>query len=201
MTQTLRRLRRLAAPLLLALLGAPALAQQAPAPDAAKQALVAEVLKYQRAWIESIGRNVAEQPALQLLQQARMFLQRVPAEQREGVARAIEVEARKYAESATPVASQRAVELAPQTIGALLAEQFSADELRQLVAMLQSPLNQRFQALAPQMLRGLSEQIGPALRSDLEPRVRELERSVAGHLGLAPAAPAAAVPAASGPGR
>ncbi|MDZ7590595.1 MAG: hypothetical protein U5L05_07865 [Rubrivivax sp.] len=111
----------------------------AAAPSAAKKELVARVLQLQQPGIEAMARQLAEQPARQLLQGASQGLQRLPAERREAVARDIEADVRKYIEEATPIVRDRAVALAPTTIGPLLEERFTEDELRQVIAMLESP--------------------------------------------------------------
>ena len=56
----------------------------------------------------------------------------VPADKREAIGKAIEADVKKYVEEATPLVRERAVKLAPSTIGAVLEEKFTEDELKQL---------------------------------------------------------------------
>lgn len=156
--------------------------------SAAKKELVARMLQLQQPAIEAMARSLAEQPALQMMQQAGAALQRLPAERREAVARDIEADMRKYAEEATPLVRDRAVKLAPSTIGALLEERFSEDELKQILALLESPLNRKFQAAGPDMQRALGEKLVAETRGDIEPKVRALERTVKARLDGPPAA-------------
>lgn len=185
----------LAATLALALpLGA--LAQSASTPPAkpatasspAKKALVAKVLQLQQPGIEAMAKQLAEQPALQMMQQVGAALQRVPAERREAVAKEIQADARKYAEEATPIVRERAVKLAPATIGALLEERFTEDELKQVVALLESPINRKFQAMGPEMQRALGEKLVGETRASIEPKVKALEQSIVKRLEPAGAA-------------
>ena len=93
----------------------------------------------------------------------------------------------------------RAVKLAPSTVGALLEERFSEDELKQILALLESPVNKKFQALAPELQRSLGEKLVAEARPEVEVKVRALERSInnrlAGPAGAASGAAKAASPA------
>jgi hypothetical protein len=168
---------------------APAAAPAAAAPAAspAKRALVAKVLELQRPGIEGLANNVAAAPAMQLRQQAAMALQQAVApERREAAAREIEGDLRKYMDETGPLVRERAMRLAPATIGAILEERFTEEELRQLVALLESPVNRKFQAIAPDLQRALGERLVSETRGSVEPKVRELEQSMARRLGLQP---------------
>jgi len=167
----------------------PAHAQTAPV--AGKKELVERVLQLQQPGIEAMARGLAEQPAMQLMQQAGQALQRLPAERREAVARDIEADLRKYAEEAVPIVSARATKLAPGTIGPLLEERFSEDELRQVIAMLESPVIRKFQGMAGEMQKALTEKLVGETKADIEPKVRAMQQTVAKRLGL-PAQPASA---------
>lgn len=184
--------------LALAALASTASAQStAPAPvSAAKKELVARVLELQRPGIENMARQLTEQPAMQMLQQASVALQRLPAERREAVARDLQADARKYAEETTPLVRDRAVRLAPATIGPLLEQSFTEDELRQIIGILESPVNRKFQQLGGEMQKTLGEKLVGETRPVVEPKVKALEQSFVKRLQAA--APAGA---ASGPPR
>ena len=173
---------------------------QAPAPapgtsPVTKKELVARILQLQQPGIEGMARGLAEQPAMQLMQQAGQALQRMPAERREAVARDIEADLRKYAEEAVPIVTARANKLAPGTIGPLLEERFNEDEMRQVIAMLESPVIRKFQGMAGDMQKALTEKLVGETKADIEPKVRAMQQTVAKRLGL-PAPPASA-PAAT----
>jgi len=180
--------------LLAALLAPLAQAQtsaSAPA-SAAKKALVARVLKLQQPGVENLARQLAEQPALELLQQAQQALQRIPSDKREQVARDIQADVRKYAEEATPIVRERALKLAPTTIGALLEQKFSEDELKQIAAMLESPAVRKFQGLLGDMQRSLGEKLVAETRASIDPKVRALQQTARERIEALVAAPAAA---------
>ncbi len=176
----------------------PIAAPAAPAPlptSPAKKQLVAKIISLQTPGIEALARQMVEQPAAQLLQQAGPALQqRVPAEQREAVGREIQADVRKFVDEAAPVARERAVKLAPSTIGTVLEERMTEDELKQVIAILESPANKKFQSLAGDMQRSLAEKLVAETRPLIQPKLQALEQSVAKRLGITPP-PAGAAPA------
>lgn len=175
----------LAAAVALSFATADAARAQASAPvSAAKKELVARVLKLQQPGIEAMARQLVEQPARQLLQGAGQGLQRMPAERREAVARDIEADVRKYVDEATPIVRDRAVALAPSTIGPLLEERFTEDELKQVVAMLESPVNRKFQSMGIEMQKAIGEKLIAETRGEVEAKVRALDQTVARRLGI-----------------
>jgi uncharacterized protein len=171
---------------MLALAGS-AHAQSSPA----KKELVAKILQLQQPGVEALASNLTQQPAAQLMQQAGPVLQRMPAERRDALARDIEADVRKYVEEATPIVRDRAVRLAPTTIGPLLDERFTEDELKQIIAILESPVNKKFQGLFPEMQRAISEKLIAETRNDVEIKVRALQTTVAARLGVTPQAASA----------
>jgi uncharacterized protein len=176
-------LKRLLVAAALASLG---LAQAQTAPSPTKKELVAKVLTLQQGGIEALSRNLTEQPAMQIMQQAGQELQRLPAERREAVARDIEADLRKYVEDTTPLVRDKAVKLAPSTIGVLLDEKFTEDELKQVIALLESPVNRKFQSMTGEMQRVISEKLVADARGDVEPKLRALQQTVAKRLGMTP---------------
>ena len=155
---------------------APALAT-APV-SAQKKALIAKVLELQRPTIETMARMMSEQPAQQMMQQAGIALQRLPEDRREIVAREIEADARKYAEEVNPIVRDRALKVAPLTIGAVLEERMDETELKQVIAAFESPGFKKFQALGNDMQRALAQRILADTKGAVEPKVKALEASI-----------------------
>ena len=191
-----------AAPWVHAQNNAPAAPAAAAAPSSpAKKELVARLLKLQQPGIEAMARGLAEQPAAELLERAGAALPaRVAADKREAVAKEIEADIRKYVDEAVPLVQGRAVKLAPSTIGALLEEKFNEDELRQIVAIVESPTYLRFQQLGGDMQKALAEKLVADTRATIEPKVKAVEQTVARRLGVTQPA-AGAAPAARPPAR
>ncbi|WP_238587748.1 hypothetical protein [Caenimonas sp. SL110] len=169
----------------------------------AKKELAARIIKQQQPGIEAMARTLVEQPAVELMNNAGGALQaRVPKERQEAVAAEIKADVSKYLEEATPVVQARAVRLAPSTIGALLEEKLTEDELKQVIAIMESPAYAKFQRMADEMQKVLVEKLVTETRSTIEPKVRALEATVAKRLGITTppaAAGGAAAPKAAAP--
>jgi len=179
----------------LAVLVAAATAAQAQS-SPAKKDLITRILKVQQPGIEATARGLVEQPAAELMGNAANALPaRVAKDKQDAVAKEIQGDVQKFVEDAYPVVRDRAVKLAPSTIGALLEEKFTEDELKQVVAIMESPVYTKFQQLGDDMQRVLIDKVVADTRGTIEPKVRNLEQTVAKRLGVtSPAAPAGAAP-------
>jgi hypothetical protein len=177
----------------LACVASPALAQS-------KKELISRVLLLQQPGVEALAKNIAEQPAIQLTLSARQAFANVPQDKRESVAKAIDADLKKYTDEAVPLLRERALKLAPQTIGSELETNFNEDELKQLVAWLESPVIKRYQQIAPVMQRTLGDRLVNDTRGQIEPKLKTLEASMAKHLGLPPPGSAPAGGGAAGSG-
>lgn len=160
-------------------------AQSTAASSPAKKELVARLLKIQQPDVEQIARQLAEQPAAQLLGRAGAALpQRVAADKQEAVAKEIQADAKKYADEAVPLVRAAAVKLAPTTIGTMLDKEFTEDELKQIVAMLESPAYLKYIGKADDMQNALLEKLIADTKGSIEPKVKALETSIGKRLGV-----------------
>jgi hypothetical protein len=184
-----------AAVLGLALATTPAMAQT-------KKELVQKILLLQQPGVEALARSLAEQPAAQLAQSARQFMQNVPADKRDSVVKAIDADLKKYADEAVPLLRERAIKLAPGTLGTDLETNYSEAELKELITWFESPTIKRFQQSAPALQRSLAEKLVDETRGQIEPKLKTLETAMAKHLGLPPpgSAPSGGAAPASGGG-
>jgi hypothetical protein len=151
----------------------PAAAPIAPA----KQALVQQVLEL---WhIESIGQSMLQAPVGDAVQQARAMLQgRAAPEKRDAAMTDVVGEAKKFMDEAAPLVRASAQKLIPGTIAPLLAERFSEDELRQMVAILQSPVKRKFEAMLPEMQKVLGEGVAADTRGEIDPKLQGLKERI-----------------------
>lgn len=189
------RIRLILAAALVAALPAAFAQGPAPASSPAKKELVQKILGFQQAGVEVLARQLVEAPAARLLQQAGPALQqRVAADKREAVAQEIQADVKKYVDESVPIVRERALKLMPVTIGPLLEEKFSEDELKQIVAVLESPAYRKFNQLGNEMQRALGEKLVAETRATIEPKMQSLQQSVAKRLGVAPAASSASAP-------
>lgn len=162
-----------------------------------KSELVNKVLALQQGAIEQTAQALVERPALQMMQQAGLALQNsVAPEKREAVAKEIQADLKKYAEDVGPMVRQRAVKLAPSTVGVLLEQRFTEDELKQLIAIIESPVNRKFLLMGGEMQKALTDKLVAETQATVDPKVKTLEQTIVKHLGL-PAAPASKPEAAA----
>ncbi|HEY0824759.1 MAG TPA: hypothetical protein VGD76_13300 [Ramlibacter sp.] len=172
-------------------------AQQTSTP--AKKELVARILKIQQPAIDNMARGLVQEPLGPLMESADGALRaRVPADKREAVAKGIEADAKKYVDETVPIVRDRANKLAPTTIGPILEEKFTEEELRQVVSILESPVLAKFQAAGVDIQRALVEKVVAETRPQVEGKFRTLEDTIARRLGVPSGNGAAAAPAPAG---
>ena len=172
-----------------------ALASAAQAQAETKKDLVQKLIVLQQPGIEAAGKQLAEQPAAAMMQRAGIAMQAgLPADKREAVAREIQSDVKNYADEAVPLLRKRAVELAPGTLGPLFEQRFTDDELKQLVAILESPVYRKYQQLGSEMQRALAEKLVADTRPTVEPKLRALEQQIAQRLQTAQRGAAASAP-------
>ena len=163
-----------------------------------KKDLVARILKLQQPGIETMARGLVEQPAVELLGNAANVLpNRIAKEKQDAVAKEIQADVQKYLEEAVPVVQARAIKLAPATIGALLEEKFTEEELKQIVSIIESPVYGKFQRMGEDMQKALVDKLVTDTRPTVEPKLRTLEQTVAKRLGVTTPAASGAGPARS----
>ena len=174
------------------LLCAGSLAQAQGTASPAKKDLVQKLLALQQPGIEGAARNIVERPAAQMMQEAGRVLQtQFPADKREAIGKTIEADAKKYVEETYPPVRERALKLAPTTIGVALEEKFSEEELKQLIAWFESPVNKKFQQASGEMQSNFMQKLVAEARPLVEPKLQALEQKMRSALG----APAAGAPA------
>lgn len=173
-------------------------ASLAHAQGSSKKELVARLLQLQQPSIEALARNIVERPAVQMMQSAGAAMQaQVPPSKRDAVAKSVDADIRKFVDEASPLLAERAVKLAPSVYGAQMEERFSEDELKQLIAWLESPVNKKFQQQLPELQNGFAQKLLGEAGPLLEPRLKTLQGKLQATLNAA-AAPAAAASAPKG---
>ena len=150
---------------------------QAAASTDDKQALVQRLLEL---WhVEDAALRMVQRPALDAMQQARIALQgRVSAQKQEATMKEIASDVQKYIEETLPPVRDSALRLKPQVLGPLLTQNFSVDELRQLIALLESPVKKKFEQLIPQMERAFGEKVAEQNRAAVDPKLQAMQQAV-----------------------
>lgn len=166
----------------------------------AKKELVQKLMVLQQPGIENMARNLVEQPAVAMMQAAGRALQGVPEDKREATGKSIEADIKKYVDESVPIVRERAIKLAPSTIGVAMEEKFTEDELKQLVAWLESPINKKYAQFGPEIQNGFTQKLVAEARPTIEPKIQALEAKVRATLGVpTPTAAPAAPPKAATP--
>lgn len=176
-----------------------AVATSAEAQGSTKKELVQRILQIQQVEIEAVARTVVERPAAQMMQEASVALRQVAPDKREALGKALEAEAKKYIDESYPLVRERAVRIAPATIGAVLEEKLSDDELKQLLAWLESPANKKYQQLGPDMRNSFIQKLLADARPVVDPKLQALEARARVILGMPAAAGAASAAQATKP--
>lgn len=159
-----------------------------------KKELVAKLVQLQHDGIENVGRMIATQTSQRVLQAAGQALPRLAADKREAVAKDVQADVKKFYDDIEPLLRKRATELAASTLPALYEEKFSEDELKAVIAWVESPVSKKFAQLDGELGNTLAQKLVTDTRPAIEPKLKTLETALAKRLGI-PAAPA---PAASG---
>lgn len=173
-------------------------APAAPLPSSpAKKELIAKLGVIQQPGVEALSRNILQQPLAQLMQGAGAALQQVPADKREATAKAMEAEIKKFVDENTPMMRDRALKLAPSTVGVMLDERFTEDELRQLLNWLESPVSKKFSQVNNELQKALADKLLAEAGPTLDTRFKALQATLAKILGITPAPAASATPPAT----
>jgi len=146
------------------------------APDD-KQKLIQRVLQL---WhVEDTSIVMVQRPAVDAMQQARIALQgRVSAAKQEATLKDIATDIQKYVDESTPIVRGNADRLKGTVVAPMLAQNFSEDELRQLVALLESPVKKKFESLVPQFERSFGEKLAAESRSAIDPKLETMTKNV-----------------------
>ena len=154
----------------------------------AKKALVQRILTLQQSEVEAFARGVVERPAAQMMRDAGLAIQQqVPPEKRESTGHAIKAEVKKYVEEAYPLVRERALKIAPSTIGAILEARMTEDELRTLLAWLDSPTNKKYQQVGLDVRNAFAQKLLADMPALLDPKLQALDGRIRVILGVPPA--------------
>jgi uncharacterized protein len=159
-----------------------------------KKELIAKVVQLHQQGIENVGRVIAGQTSQQMLQAAGQALPNVAADKREAVGKDIQADVKKFYDEIEPMLKKRAVELAPATVGPAYDEKFSEEELKVLIAWLESPVSKKYAQIDSDQGNALAEKVVADTRPAIEPKLKALEDAVAKRLGVPPNETAASAP-------
>lgn len=179
--------------------------------SAAKKDLVQRLLVVQQPGLENMMRDLLERPARQMSADAEEILAtRVAPEKRPEAVKKIQELLNKYRDETTPLIRERSARIAQATLSPIFEEKYTEDELKQLVAALESPAYKKYQTSLPELANAYGQSVLKELEPVVQPKVAALQQGIGSALGAtAPAAapsankpaPKPAAPAASKPAK
>ncbi len=144
-----------------------------------KKEVVQKILSSQQGALDNMARGMTEQFAGQLIGQTQQIIVRaVPEDKRDATAKQANAELTKYLETTVPVVRTSINKLAPTTIGTIYEDKFTEDELKQLHAMLDSPVLKRYQEIQPLMASSLAQKVQADVANDVKPKLQTLAASL-----------------------
>ena len=140
--------------------------------DAEKQKLIDHILTL---WHPENGVVMAVQrPASETMEKAHIALQQshMPADKVDKNMKDVSIDVQKYIDTATPIATASAKKHMATSVVPLLAQNFTNDELKQLIALLESPVKAKFEKVVPLVNATLGKQVqdevGPTINKDID---------------------------------
>jgi hypothetical protein len=159
-----------------------------------KKELVQKALQLQQPSIENFGNQLAGQLAQEFMQAAGQSIGRVPADRREAVGAEIQAEIRKLYDEISPILRASTVKQAPAVLGTALEERLTEEELKTLIAWLESPVSKKYQQFAAETQQALGQKVAADTRAVIDPKLKALDASISRKLGVKPALGAASAP-------
>ena len=137
---------------------------------------------------------MAQEPALLMLERAAAVVQsRVPQDKQEATIKGLQADAKKYLDTTIPMVRDRALALAPDTVGPVLDQKLSEDELKKVIAILESPEYAKFQQMSGDMQQALQSKLVADTQNSVAEKLKTLESDLTTRLNAVVAqAPAAA---------
>ncbi len=158
-------------------------AQKADSPQSKKD-VIAKILKIQQPAIEALTMGVLSRPVNELAAKAAPALRNVPEVKREATAKQIDADLRKFMEDNAKPLVDKGLKLAPSTMGVALDEKFSEDELKQLLAWLESPVSKKFAESSQELQSLFTKKLIDDNGKQLDDKFIALQQNVAKQLGL-----------------
>jgi hypothetical protein len=151
----------------------------APAPDPEKQKLVDRLLVLFHP--ENRILQLVQQQGLNAMQQSSIALQtsHVTQERKDKTLAEIHDDVQKYIDTTMPIAVASAKKFTGPTVSPLLLQNFTTEELRQLVAFYESAVKAKFEKLVPQM----ESAIGQKVQADIGPKVDQNVKTMTESVG------------------
>ncbi len=156
-----------------------------PAPDPEKQKLIDRILA--KVHPENGILQAVQRPAVDAMQKSMIAMQtaHVPKERMDKTMKEIGVEVQKYVDTATPIVTASARKYTNQTVGPILAQNLSTDELRQLAVYFESSAHEKFDKLVPQLETTIGQKVQADVSAEIDKDIQAMTESVGTKLRIA----------------
>lgn len=152
--------------------------------DAAKKELATRIVNLQKAQdMDALIAQLAGTANRAVVEAWLPRLDGMPAARQKAVADQLDVELKKFNDDVTRLIKTRNDRISLDVLVPAYSERFTADELKQLVAFLESPVIKKYYAANPHMANLLGQKLVEATRADVESRIKEFDTRAAKIIG------------------
>ena len=156
-----------------------------PAPDAEKQKAIDRILA--NVHPENGVIQALQRPAVEAMQKSMIAMQtaHVSKDRMDKTMADIRVDVQKYIDTATPIVTASAKKYTNQTVGPILAQNLSVDELRQLAVYFESPAREKFDKLVPQLEAAIGQKVQADVAAEVDKDIKAMTEAVGTKLRIA----------------
>lgn len=129
--------------------------------------------------VEAVGLAMLRTPVEESLRQSRSLLQaRTSPEKREAALKDIEGYAQEFLNKNVPIVLESGKKITATTVEPILSEKMSEEELRQMIAILESPAKKKFESLVPEMNKAFGEKLAATDGKEMKEKMEELQQKI-----------------------
>jgi uncharacterized protein len=140
-----------------------------------KKELVAKVVQLRQPAVDRLARTIAMDPAQTALNAARQVMQIVPADKREALGKQVQGDVKAFYDDTEARLRESGSKNAAATIGPILEEKFTEEELKLIITWLESSAAKKYEQLEPEMQAQLTRKMVEDTKPAVEPKLRALE--------------------------
>jgi hypothetical protein len=160
-----------------------------------KKELVAKVVQLRQPAVERLARTIAMEPAQTALNAARQVMQFVPADKREALGKQVQADVKTFYDDTEARLRESGAKNAAATIGPILEEKFTEEELKLIITWLESSAAKKYEQLEPEMQSQLTRKMVEDTKPAVEPKLRALEDTLRKRFAAYAPPPGASSPA------
>jgi len=129
----------------------------------------------------------AQHPAQDAMEKSSIVMQQnhLPKEKIEKTLKDIQVDAQKYIDSITPLVANSTHKNVGPAVAPILAQNFSVQELQDLLALLKSPVKAKFEKLVPDMETATLKRVQSDIGQQVDKQITELNKAAGAKLQAA----------------